>query len=117
MDEFQPIIPLALTNTMQALSNSLKSAFLAFAGAVSALPAQISDKFAAYLTGPEPSDQSTLYRKLRGAGLSMQEAKHAVALYVHLKRTSEEELLERLRPSKRSNPFEAVKPNKHPRRV
>ena len=101
---------------MQALSTALKSAFLAFAAATSALPAQIADKFAAYLTSPEASDQSKLYRKLRTLGLNMQEAKHAFAIYTQLKRTSEEDFLRLLRPGKRVNSSEAVKPSKQPRR-
>jgi hypothetical protein len=101
---------------MQALSASLKSAFLAFAAATSALPAQIADKFTAFLTGPETPDQSKLYRKLRAAGLNMQEAKHAFAIYTQLKRTSEEDFLRLLRPGKRVNSSEAVKPGKQQRR-
>jgi len=101
---------------MQALSAALKSAFLAFTAATSALPAQIADKFAAFLTGPDPSDQPKLYRNLRAAGLNMQEAKHAFAIYTQLKQTSEEDFLRLLRPAKRANSSEAVKPSKQPRR-
>jgi len=92
---------------MKEICPLVKSAFLRFAQSTPAVVGeQAADKFAAVLSSAacESAEHLPLYRSLRQQGLSMQEAKHALGLYLQLAQTAAEDLLRRLEPKPQRGP-------------
>lgn len=92
---------------MKEICPLVKSAFRSFAQSTPAVVSQqAADKFAAVLssTVSESAEHLPLYRSLRQQGLSMQEAKHALSLYLQLAQTAAEDLLRRLDPKPQRGP-------------